>query len=78
MDWVYEQRRFAHASLKASESLLGSETDEVECWEWWLIELESLSELLEELELELLLLDDKSLEPPVDESDSKKESRSLT
>ena len=53
-------------------------TDEVECWEWWLIESELLLELLEELELELLLLDDESLEPPVDVSNSKKESRSLT
>ena len=58
--------------------LLGSETDEdVECWEeWWLM---SLLELLEELELELLVLtDDKSLDPPVNGSDSKRESRSLT
>ena len=57
--------------------MLGSETNEdVECWEWRLIESELLQEPLEELGPELLLLE--SSEPPVDESDSKRESRSLT
>ena len=83
MDWVYEQQRFAHASSKASESLLGSERDEERCWEWWPRELVSLWELLELvlelelLELLLLVLDDESLlEPLLDESDSGTESRS--
>ena len=82
MDWAYDQQRFFHASLKALESLLGSERDEeVRCWEWWSRELVLLPELLEELELLeeelllLILLDDELSEFPL-ESESGRESRS--
>ncbi len=85
MDWAYDQQRFFHASLKALESLLGSERDEeVRCWEWWSRELVLLPELLEELELLelleeelllLILLDDESSEFPL-ESESGRKSRS--